>query len=117
MLRVVCELSTPLMHRHMKNFSGLLNELTAAAELSIAIDEIEPVLRTTLQWPELVADVPKLTRLFDEALETAPNDALPLLRLAAQAPITMPDGPRAEQSLLQLLSARLLKLLRGLTEQ
>ena len=84
----------------------------AVSELSYTIDAFEPFLATANQRRALVADPAKLMHLFTAALDDSPDDCLIILRLAARSTASATIVP----PLLQLLSARLHRLLRGLTD-
>ena len=114
-LRIAIGLSTPSVYKQVQGAAGgggLLRELTAAAALSSAIDATDAMIAAVTDVPALKAGGRNLTKLFTEALETAPIDCLFLLRIAATSTTPTASVP----PLLQLLTARLFRLLRGLID-
>ena len=116
-LRIVCALSAPqLMTIAMASppLTNLLKEVHATANLSLAIDASEPLLRSTTEPTALFADPTKLERIFACALDAKPTDCLVLLGLAARATSASATSPLP--SMLERMADRINTLLRELAE-
>jgi hypothetical protein len=73
----VTGLSKPAMLQQMgqaKSLAPFLRDLNAAAQLSLTIDVIEPLLRSATEPTALLADPIKLERIFVGALDAKPTD-------------------------------------------
>ena len=95
-LRLVCSFSTPSLQAQVAGYKclgKLLAELHACANLSLAIDTTEPLLRAATEPTALYADPAKLERIFACALDAKPTDCLVLLELAARATSASATSP------------------------